>query len=151
MALSYRPMKTGDINAVLELRLSTVENQVTLEELEQDYGVTPKTMAEAMQSTAKGWLCEENGLAVGFAMGDKSNGEVTVVAVRPGYEGKGIGKRLLQSVTEWLSSEGHDEIWLYANPDPDIRATGFYRKLGWRKTGVMRGDDEVLKLKVTSR
>ncbi len=147
MTLTYRQMETSDIPATLAVRLSTVENAVTMEELENDYGVTPQSMADGMASSAKGWLCEDGRKVVGFAMGDMSDGEVTVVAVRPGYEGRSIGKTLLAHVRDWLFGEGHEEIWLLANPDPDVRATGFYSKLGWTETGVMQEDDQVLKLK----
>lgn len=147
MTPTYREMRIGDLPAAFELRLSTVENAITLEELEIDYGITPQSLAEAMQSDVKGWLCEVSGEAVGFAMGDRANGEVQVVAVRPGYEGRGIGKALLARVRDWLFAEGHDEIWLLANPDPTIRAYGFYRKLGWRATGARKGDDEVMILR----
>ncbi len=82
-------------------------------------------------------------------MGDRSNGEVQVVAVLPEYEGRGIGNSLLTHVQTWLFSEGHEEIWLLANPDPNIRAHGFYRKLGWRTTGAQREGDEVMKLRRT--
>lgn len=144
--LTYRAMTVDDIPAVLELRFATVENAITLEELEQDYGITPATIAASMASDSRGWLCEDGSDVVGFAMGDRSNGEVQVVAVRPSHEGRGIGKTLLARVTDWLFAEGHPEIWLGANPDPGVRATGFYRKLGWRRSGVMKGGDEILKL-----
>lgn len=149
--LTYRAMTVDDIPAVLEVRFATVENAITLAELEADYGITPVTIAAAMASDSRGWLCEDSiedgGKVVGFAMGDRTNGEVQVVAVLPGHEGRGIGKTLLARVTDWLFAEGHEEIWLGANPDPDVRATGFYRKLGWRHTGAMKGGDEVLKLR----
>ncbi len=146
MSLVYREMATDDLPAVFELRVATRENAVTMEELEEDYGITPQSLAEAMATHVKGWLCEDNGLAVGFAMGDRANGEVQVVALRPSHEGRGIGKRLLDQVTSWLFSEGHEEIWLLSNPDPTIRAYGFYRRLGWRPTGERRGYDEVMTL-----
>ena len=145
--LTLRPMTIDDIPAVFALRLSTVENAVTLEELELDYGVTPESVAAAMASHVKGWLCEEGGRVVGFAMGDRSNGEVAVVAVLPGCEGRGVGKTMLLAVQQWLFAAGHEEIWLLANPDPGVRASGFYRRLGWRRTGVMKGGNEVLRLR----
>lgn len=150
MNLSYRPMTAEDLPAVFELRVSTRENAVTLEELEQDYGITPRSLAEAMKTAVQGWLCETGGQVVGFSMGDCSNGEVQVVAVRPGYEDLGIGKNLLAQVGDWLFSEGHDEIWLGANPDPGVRSHGFYRRLGWRTTGAMKGEDEVMVLARTT-
>lgn len=144
--LTYRAMTVDDIPAVLAVRFATVENAITLEELEQDYGITPATIAASMESDSRGWLCEEGDRVVGFAMGDRSNGEVQVVAVLPSHEGRGIGRTLLSQVTDWLCAKGHAEIWLGASPDPAVRATGFYRKLGWRRSGVMKGGDEILKL-----
>ncbi len=144
--LSYREMTVDDLPAVLAVRFATRENAITPEELAEDYGITPESLAAAMDHDVKGWLCESDGQVVGFAMGDRSNGEVQVVAVLPAYEGRGIGKTVLGLVLRWLFGEGHDEVWLGANPDPAIRATGFYRKLGWRRSGVMTGNDEVLRL-----
>jgi GNAT superfamily N-acetyltransferase len=144
--LTYHRMTVDDVPAVLEVRFATVENAITLEELEADYGITPQTMAASLQADVRGWLCRHGDRTVGFAMADRANGEVQVVAVLPGYEGRGIGRALLEQARDWLFAEGHDEIWLGANPDPDLRASGFYRRLGWRRSGTMKGGDEVLKL-----
>jgi ribosomal protein S18 acetylase RimI-like enzyme len=127
MNFTYRQMQISDLPAALAVRLSTVENAITMEELASDYGITPQSVSVAMKSHVKGWLCEASGRIVGFAMGDRSNGEVQVVAVLPEYEGRGIGKNLLTRVQTWLFSERHEEIWLLANPDPNIRAHTFYR------------------------
>ncbi len=146
MTLRYREMTIEDLPAAFDVRLSTIENAITMEELEQDYGITPESLADVMKTHVRGWLCEDSGYAVGFAMGDRANGEVQVVAVRPDYEKQGVGRTLLGLVRDWLFSEGYDEIWLCANPDPSIRAFGFYRGLGWIATGRMKGDDEVMVL-----
>ena len=150
MTLTYREMLPTDLPAVFELRVATRENAVTMEELEEDYGITPASLAAAMATSVKGWLCADGDRVVGFAMGDRSNGEVQVVAVRPGHEKKGIGQHLLSLVRDWLFAEGHSEIWLRSNPDPSVRAYGFYRRLGWRATGERRGEDEVLALSRTA-
>ena len=147
MTLAYRKMTVSDLPAAFSVRLSTIENAITMQELEEDYGITPESLAAAMQSAVQGWLCEDDGKMVGFSLGDRATGEVQVLAVLPAYEGRGIGKGLLSRVQDWLFAMGHSEIWLLANPDPDIRAAGFYRKLGWRATGVMQGADQVLKLR----
>lgn len=139
-------MTVDDLDAVMEVRFSTRENAITLKELEEDYGITRESMVKAMQSHVRGWLCELEGSVAGFAMGDVENGEVQVVAVHPDFEGRGIGAQVLGAVCDWLFSEGHAQLWLGANPDPEIRATGFYAKLGWIPTGVMKGYDEVLVL-----
>ena len=145
--LTYREMQISDLPAATAVRLSTVENAITVAELESQYGITPQSTAEAMTSHVKGWLCENSGKVVGFAMGDRLNGEVIVVAVLPEYEGRGIGKSVLAPVQTWLFTEGHEEFWLFSNPDPSIRSYGFYRYLGWRSTRTLPDDDEVLKLR----
>jgi GNAT superfamily N-acetyltransferase len=144
--LIYRRMEKHDIPATLEVRLSTIENAVTLEEMKRDYGVTPAGIATAMDGDLAGWLCEEKGEVLGFAMGDRTSGEVLVVAVRPHAEQRGIGSAVLRRVTEWLFDLGHQRVWLLSNPDPAVRAHGFYRQLGWQPTGERRGGDEVLEL-----
>ncbi len=83
MNLSYRQMSPDDLAAVFSVRLATVENAVTMEQLEKDYDITPESVAEAMKSLVKGWLCEDSESVVGFSMGDRSTGEVLVVAMLP--------------------------------------------------------------------
>lgn len=149
--LVFRKMTVDDLPAVFSVRTSTKENAITMEELEEDYDITPESLAEAMNSHVKGWLCEDSDVVVGFSMGDRLNGEVQVVAVHPDYEGRGIGKALLNEVKNWLFSSGHEEIWLGSNPDSNIRAHGFYRYLGWQATGKMKGYDEILVLRDIER
>jgi ribosomal protein S18 acetylase RimI-like enzyme len=132
---TIRDMELDDIPAAFSVRTSTRENPLTLVELEEDYELTPETLASAMLSTAKGWVCEADGKVVGFSMGDSTNAELTVIAVLPDYEGRGIGKRLLSEVENWLFSLGHKELWLVTTPDPDLRAYNFYVKRGWVPTG----------------
>lgn len=146
MKLVFREMTAEDLPATFAVRLSTVENAITMDRLERDYGVTPERVADAMTRDVKGWLCEHSGSVVGFAMGNRSSGEVLVVAVHPDYEGRGVGKGVLARVCEWLFRGGHEEIWLLTTPDPALRARGFYQALGWRGTGRRVRDDEVMVL-----
>lgn len=146
-----REMTEADLPATLEVRLSTRENAITERELEQNYGVTPDRLARAMRGNVRGWLCETAGRVAGFSMGNSATGQVLVVAVHPDFEGQGIGKCVLTAVCDWLFAAGHEELWLGANPDPNIRATGFYRKFGWQATGRMTGDDAVLVLRRPGR
>jgi len=149
MSLTFRQMTVEDVPATFAVRFSTIENAITLERLETDYGITPQSVTESMARDVKGWLCEDAGRAVGFAMGDTSSGEVLVVAVCPEYEHRGIGKTLLSMVRDWLFSQGHDCIWLLSTPDANLRAYGFYRSLGWRTTERRVRGDEVLVLERT--
>ena len=130
-----RPMTTADVQGALDMRGRTRENAVSIDELAAEYGVTPASAVAALQSTQSGWVCEDRGRIAGFAIGDRANGEVVVVALLPEYERRGIGRLLLTHVQNMLFSAGHDTIWLWANPDPEVRTTGFYRHMGWVNTG----------------
>src|SRR3546814_4111253 len=52
----------------------------------------------------------------------------------------------LKRLKHWLFAAGHHEIWLRANRDAGVRASGFYERLDWRRSGVMKGGDEVLQI-----
>lgn len=56
--------------------------------------------------------------------------------VRPGYEGRGLGRVLMREAETWLFGRGWDEIWLLTGSDPKLRANGFYQHLGWRDAGL---------------
>jgi ribosomal protein S18 acetylase RimI-like enzyme len=140
-----REMTVADIPDVFSVRVSTPENSVTIEELEQEYELTPETLAVAMQVSVKGWVCEVDDQIVGFAMGDSKSGEMTVIAVLPEFEGRGIGRSLLAKVRTWLFDSGHDKIWLLTTPDRSSRAYGFYLSQGWRATGLIIEEEDAEK------
>lgn len=77
------------------------------------------------------------------------NDRFYVLAVLPEAEGHGIGARLLEATGQWLFDEGHEQIWLTSNPDPGVRAHGFYRSQGWQPDGRVIRKDEVLVLDKT--
>lgn len=121
---NFREMTAADMTQIFAVRVATPENAVTLERLAEK-GVTPASLSAAIQSDAKGWVCEEDGNIVGFAMGDKGTAEITVLALLPECEGRGFGKKLLHRVQDWLFASGHNELWLVTSPEPDFRAYGF--------------------------
>jgi GNAT superfamily N-acetyltransferase len=137
-------MRPEDVTGTLEMRGRTRENAVGPVELEEVYGVTEASVRAQMAGPLAGWIADAAGAIAGFAMGDAETGEVVVVALLPEWEGQGIGRGLLTRVMDDLIATGHRRLWLLANPDPDVRASGFYAHLGWQNTGEMRGEDVVL-------
>jgi len=144
--MRLREIERTDINDILRIRVSTKENHFSMTDLAQ-VGVTRESIAEWLEGSVKGWLCEVSGKPAAFALADSMTAEVLVVACYPEYEKRGIGKALMLKVHEWLWSFDHDEIWLWSDPDAGIRAHGFYRKLGYEPSGATKGNDELLKLK----
>ena len=142
----FRTIESKDIHDLFEVRLSTNENCVSLDTLAK-MGITPESIADGLSGPLKGWLCEISGNVVGFTLGNKETGEMMVVAVLPEYERRGIGKQLMMLITDWLWSCGQETPWLLANTDPNVRASGFYKTLGWEKTGMSDdGSHQILKL-----
>jgi GNAT superfamily N-acetyltransferase len=62
-------------------------------------------------------------------MADRWNGSIFALFVLPGYEGKGLGTRLLDAAVEWLWQSGIERIWL--TTARDTRAARFYPLRGW--------------------
>ncbi len=125
-----REIEAKDIPALFVVRPKTRENAMTVEEL-ASIGITPDSMVAAINASQRGWLYEDDGQVVGFAMGDSENAEVTVMAMLPEYEGKGIGGELLRRVENWLGSTGCRKIWLTTDMNQNLRAYGFYLRHGW--------------------
>ena len=138
-----REIIKSDIDEVLAVRTSTIENSFSLNDL-ADIGITKQSVSDWLDGSVRGWLCEIPGKIVGFTMGDSITGEILVIAIHPEYEKLGIGKVLMTHVQNWLWSFGHKSLWLWSNPDDSIRAHGFYRKLGWEPTGETRENNEKL-------
>jgi ribosomal protein S18 acetylase RimI-like enzyme len=65
------------------------------------------------------------------------------IVVHPDFQGRGLGKALVQKLTEL--SAGHGKIILYANPGKE----DFYRKLGFRRMltamAIFKDQDRAIK------
>lgn len=127
---TFREIGSDDMRAIFDVRAATWHNDRGLEEMAK-LGITPDSVREMLRQSHRGWLCEADSRVVGFAMGNKTNGELWVIAVLKPYDGRGIGRRVLTLVEDWLLAEGWHEIWLTTDPDETMRAGGFYRHLGW--------------------
>jgi GNAT superfamily N-acetyltransferase len=134
----YREINEQDVPSLFVVRTATHQNRLTLEEL-HDLGITEETVREKMRGTYKGWLCEVDGRTVGFAMGDRSTGELWVIAVLPEVVGKGIGSKLLRAVEQWLVASGCQRLWLTTDVDPALKAYDFYRNHGWEDDRIEDG------------
>ena len=66
-----RPIERSDIPKTFRVRTATDENRLTLTELAA-LGINENRVKEKLLSRYKGWLCEESGSVVGFAIGDRS-------------------------------------------------------------------------------
>ena len=84
----------------------------------------------------KGWVCEMKDRIIGFAIVDLTDHNVWALFVHPDFEMKGIGKKLHDDMLDWYFSQTDSAIWL--GTAPGTRAEKFYRKAGWKETGLYR-------------
>jgi GNAT superfamily N-acetyltransferase len=124
-----------DVETLFDIRTSVRENHQSREEL-AGIGVTPASVAEMLRTDSRAWIADVDGRPVAFSMANAAERTVFAMFVRPGYEGRGLGRALMAEAEAWLFAQGADEIWLTTGSDPAIRANGFYRHLGWQEDGT---------------
>jgi ribosomal protein S18 acetylase RimI-like enzyme len=145
---TIREVVESDMDSLFDIRGRTRENAISRTYLES-IGITAESWSASIRSgDQQTWVCSDGATPVAFCGADATTGELVVLAVLPGYEGLGIGKRLMNHAVEWLRSRGLRRLWLATSPDPTVRSHGFYRALGWRPTGERqeRAGDEILVL-----
>lgn len=133
--MKVRTAAHDDVKAMFEVRTSVRENHMSLEEL-ADIGITPETLPEMLSGTGRGWVALDHGILVAFAMAEASEATVFAIFVRASHENRGLDRLLMNEAEKWLYSEGCAEIWLLTDPNPEVRANGFYRHLGWVDDGI---------------
>jgi len=133
--MQIRIARPADVPSLFDVRTSVRENHQSVEDLAR-IGVTPETVATMLDGEGRGWVAEENGRIVAFSMADAAQATIFAMFVQPGYEGKGLGRALMDEAEKWLFARGCDEIWLLTDRNPRVRANGFYQHLGWRNDGV---------------
>ena len=130
--MNFREITAQDIPELFRVRIATWHNNQGAKQMSA-LGITHESVRAMLEcGSHRGWLCEIDGMVVGFTMGNKLTGEMWVIAVLQEYEGRGVGRKLMALVEDWLWSEGWKEIWLTTDPDESVRAVGFYRRLGWK-------------------
>lgn len=137
--MNVRLITVADVDQLFDVRMSVRENAVTRDQLAR-MGVTPQATCSAMDAgELSGYLCEASGRVVGFSMANIRTREIAVIAVRPEFEGRGIGRELLRLAEELLWKAGVDSIWLWTWPDRATRAVHLYEKSGWTERETKDG------------
>ena len=125
----FREATITDVDQIQIVRNSVKENTLS------DPGlVTNQDCINYITKRGKGWVCEDAGSIVGFAITDLQENNIWALFILPEYEGKGIGKQLHKIMLDWHFSKSNDTIWL--GTAPGTRAESFYRHQGWKETGM---------------
>ena len=133
--MHFREMTAADVPSTFLIRTAAKENPLTLTGM-KSLGITVESVRGHIATTHKGYICEIDGVVVGFVIADNRSGELWVLAVWPEHEGKGIGRQLLVLAQDWLFSQGWDKLWLTTGITPS-HALKLYTKLGWTVVGTL--------------
>ncbi|MNJ35287.1 Acetyltransferase (GNAT) family protein [compost metagenome] len=147
--ITYRPATPDDVALCISIRGMTRENAFSEEEL-RALGITAESWSAAIiEGRSSGVIACVGGSMIGYCFGERDTGEITVLALLPEYEGRGIGKTLLRLSIDELRLVGYERLFLACASDPNVRSYGFYRHLGWMWTGECdEAGDEILEFRV---
>lgn len=123
---ALRPATRRDLPGLWDVRYAVAENTLT------PGRISDEELLRAIESEGRGWVAEQDGRIVGFAIGLHS-GHVWALFVRPEAEGQGIGSALHAEMLAWLAGQPVSELWL--STGADTRARRFYEARGWRCAG----------------
>lgn len=131
----FREALVSDIPQIQRVRNAVKENTLS------DPALVPDTDVEDyMIRRGRGWVCEMNDRIIGFSIVSVLDSNVWALFIEPGYERMGVGKRLHDEMMNWYFSQTEKDLWL--GTAPGTRAESFYRKAGWKETGL-HGNGEI--------
>jgi GNAT superfamily N-acetyltransferase len=132
-AKQIRIASEADIPEMHRIRMSVRENR-----LSDPSKVQPGDYRPMIGERGRGWVAEVDGQMAGFAVADQSRANIWALFVDPGFEGRGIGRALHDTMVDWLFTGGEEQVWL--STAPGTRAERFYTSAGWRYTGMQDGE-----------
>jgi len=133
-----RQATRDDLAGIWRVRYAVVENTLTPGRIGDD------EVVGQIETTGRGWVVEEGGEIVAFAIGDATGANVWALFVDPLAEGRGHGSRLHDTMVEWMWTRGLSALWL--NTGATTKARGFYERRGWRCVGPSGGGEVRLEL-----
>lgn len=94
----------------------------------QRIGITENVVADLIEKSRCAWVATDDEKIIGFSMILPDEGCLFAAFVLPEYEGRGIGRRLVELAENELFRH-HEIAWL--ETDKQSRAAKFYIQLGW--------------------
>jgi len=127
VAINPRRATRSDIPGMHIVRLAVRENRLTTS------AVTEEHYIPAIESTGRGWVIEDHGEVIAFAIGNSETGNIWALFVHPNHEGKGYGRSLQDVMVSWLFEQGLTRLHL--DTELGTRAQRFYEASGWTCVG----------------
>ena len=126
--MMIRTATANDVATMHAIRTRVRENRLSDPSVitEQDYH-------DFMARNTMGWVCEHDGVMMGFAMVDVEARNVWALFVAPEHEFMGVGRALHETM---LGCYWQRQDVLRLSTAPNTRAEAFYRKAGYDAVGL---------------
>lgn len=131
--LEPRRATRDDVPGIQRVRAAVKENRLVTRRIGDD------EVVHAMEVSGRGWVVEDAGEIVAFAVGNAETGNVWALFVDPAHEGRGHGRRLHDNMVSWLFARGLPRLHL--STEAGTRAQAFYTRAGWRELGPSPGGE----------
>ena len=131
----FRKATIADVPQIQIVRHAVKENRLSNPAL-----VTDEDCKIYITEKGRGWVCEIENRIVGFSIADLKDKNIWALFVHPEFDGKGIGKKLHDTMLDWYFNQTKETVWL--STAPNTRAEKFYRKAGWNEVGK-HGNNEI--------
>jgi hypothetical protein len=129
--MQLREARIEDIPALHIVRMAVKENVLNNPAL-----VTEAEYKKFLTTDGKGWLFEEDGKVLGFAIIDTTGNSIWALFVDPAHERRNIGRTLHDTMLDWHFEKSDKKLWL--STAMDTRAEAFYKKAGWIITQILK-------------
>lgn len=129
LRMNIREATLTDIERIQEIRNAVRENRLSDPSLVPDSDVQ-----DYITRRGKGWVSEAAGMITGFAIVSLLDKNVWALFADPQFEGNGVGRMLHDRMLDWYFEQTNETLWL--STAPGTRAEKFYRKAGWKETGL---------------
>ncbi len=128
LATFFRPMAEADIDRL-----------ILIERAAYPYPWTRGNFMDCLQSGYSCWVVEAGQDIIGYSilMAGAGEGHVLNCCVTPTWQGKGIGRQIMQHVLERAPEHGVDCLFLEVRPS-NRYAISLYESLGFETIGLRR-------------
>ena len=124
--MTVRPATAADIPRLIEIRAAVRENRLV------NRSIGPSDYRPYIDA-ARCWVWEEDGQTHGFCAIEPDGASLWALFVRPGAEGRGIGRALLEKACTAARAVGAATLSL--TTEPNSRAERLYARFGFEAAG----------------
>lgn len=132
--IKVRPATHQDIAAMSAIRMAVKENI-----LSDPKKVTLQMYEDYLHKLGRGWVCETEGIVVGFAYINLTDNSVWALFVSPQFENRGVGRALMAAMLDYCRQQQIARLTL--STEANTRADAFYQAQGWQRGDMIdRGE-----------